>query len=75
MAPISVIMTGFLIMSWVLVVIYSKVFNKDETIVEKKMEEVVEKNIENALNLPSGSLEGKLDFMVQQIEPEDNKNN
>jgi hypothetical protein len=74
MAPISIIVIGFIICLWAFIVVYSKVLNKDETIIEKKMEEVIEKNIENVLSLPSGSLEGKLDFMVQPLEPKDDKN-
>jgi len=75
MAPISIVVTGTIICLWASIIVYSKIFNKDETLIEKKMEEIVEKNIENVLSLPSGSLQGKLDFMVQPIEPEENKNN
>lgn len=75
MGPITLALTGLVLASWGAVVIYSKMFNKDETVIEKTLEEVIEHNVENALNLPEGALSGKLDFMVQPIEesPEDKK--
>lgn len=68
MSSITLALTGLVLASWGAVVIYSKIFNKDETIIEKSLEEVVEHNVENALNLPEGALSGKLDFMVQPID-------
>lgn len=68
MGPVTLILTGLVLASWGSIVVYSKLFNKDETDIEKKLEEVVEHNVENALNLPEGSLDGKLGFMVQPIE-------
>lgn len=68
MGPVTLILTGIVLASWGSIVVYSKLFNKDETEIEKKLEEVVEHNVENALNLPDGSLDGKLDFMVQPID-------
>lgn len=72
MAPMTLILAGVVLVSWGSVVIYSKLFHKDETAIEKKLEEVIEHNVENALNLPEGSLDGKLGFMVQPVE-EDKK--
>ncbi len=72
MAPMTLILTGVLLASWGSIVIYSKLFHKDETEVEKKLEEVIEHNVENALNLPEGTMDGKLGFMVQSVE-EDKK--
>lgn len=72
MAPMTLILAGVVLASWGSVVIYSKLFHKDETAIEKKLEEVIEHNVENALNLPEGSLDGKLGFMVQPVE-EDKK--
>lgn len=68
MAPMTLILTGVILVSWGSVVIYSKLFHKDETAIEKKLEEVIEHNVENALNLPEGTLDGRLNFMVQPIE-------
>ena len=76
MSPITIIVTGVLFVSWGAVFIYSKIFEKDESIMEEKIEHVIEQDIESALNLPSGILEGKLDFMVQSPEePAENKEN
>jgi hypothetical protein len=74
MSPVVMIVSGALLVSWSAVVIYSKIFNKNETSVEKKMETVVEHNLENVLNLPSGTLDGKFDFMVQPLEEENGNN-
>jgi len=68
MSPITMIVAGTLFVSWSAVVIYSKLFNKDESGIEKKIEHVIEQDIENVLNLPSGTMDGKLDFMVQSPE-------
>lgn len=68
MGPVTLILTGIVLASWGSIVVYSKLFNKDETNIEKKLEAVVEHNVENALNLPDGALDGKLDFMVQPID-------
>jgi hypothetical protein len=73
MMPITAIIIGALMLSGGIVILYSKIMHKDETKVEKAIESIAESNIENALNLPSGSLEGKLDFMVQPIEEEPKK--
>ena len=68
--PITAIIIGALMLSGGIVMLYSKITHKDETKIEKAIEAVAESNIENALNLPSGSMEGKLDFLVQPIEPD-----
>jgi len=34
---------------------------------------MIEQNVENALNLPSGTLNDKLDFMVQPLDAQDDK--
>ncbi len=68
MSPITVAVAGVLFVSWGVVVVYSKLFNKDESGLEAKIEHVIEQDIENILNLPSGTMDGKLDFMVQSPE-------
>jgi len=68
MSPITIAVAGVLFLSWSCVVAYSKIFGKDETVLEEKIEHVLEKDIENVLNLPSGTMDGKLDFMVQTPE-------
>ena len=70
MMPITAIIIGALMLSGGIVMLYTKITHKDETEIEKTIESITESNIENALNLPSGSMEGKLDFLVQPIEPE-----
>jgi hypothetical protein len=76
MSPITVTVAGVLFLSWGVVFIYSKLFNKDESIIESKIEHIIEQDIENVLNLPSGTMDGKLDFMVQpQEEPAETKEN
>lgn len=73
MMPITAIIIGTLIISGGIVILYSKIMNRDETKIEKAIELAVESNVENALNLPEGSMEGKLDFMVQPINEEQQK--
>lgn len=73
MSPITAVVAGALFISWGCVVVYSKIFNKDESALEEKLEHVLEKDIENVLNLPSGTMDGKLDFMVQSSEKEPEK--
>ena len=70
MSPVIVFMTLVLFLSWISIVVYSKIFHKDETKIEETIEHVVEKNIENVLSLPSGALEDKFSFMVQPIQEE-----
>lgn len=74
MSPITAVVAGVLFVSWGCVVAYSKIFNKDESALEEKIEHVLEKDIENVLNLPSGTMDGKLDFMVDPPSPEPDKN-
>ena len=64
-SPIILVITGGLFLIWAFIVGYSKISGKDETNIEKKIEHIVEKNLENSLSLPSGTLEDKLDFMVR----------
>jgi len=66
-------MTLVLFLSWIAIVVYSKICHKDETKIEETIEHVVEKNIENVLSLPSGTLEDKFNFMVQPIQEEEAK--
>lgn len=73
MMPITAIIIGALMLSGGIVMLYSKITHKDETKIEKAIESVAESNIENALNLPSGSMTGKLDFLVQTIDEEATK--
>lgn len=70
MAPMTLILMTALLVSWGSIVIYSKVFEEDESEIEKSIETIVESNVENALNLPDGALDGKLDFMVIPLEKE-----
>ncbi len=72
MAPMTLIFMTALLVSWGSIVIYSKVFEEDKSDIEKSLETIVEGNIEDALNLPDGTLDGKLDFMVVPLE-EDKK--
>lgn len=65
LSPITIVVTSSLFLIWVFIVLYAYISGVDETRVEQKIEHIVEKNVENALSLPSGSLEDKLDFMVQ----------
>lgn len=64
-SPMVIVITGGLFLIWSFVVAYSKISGKDETNIEKKIEHIVEQNLENSLSLPSGILEDKLNFMVQ----------
>lgn len=72
-SPIVLVITGGLFLIWSLIVCYSKISGRDETNIEKKIEHIVENNVENALSLPSGTLQDKLDFMVRPLKKEDNK--
>lgn len=65
LSPITIIVTSCLFLIWVFIVLYAYVFGIDETKVEERIEHIVEKNVENALSLPSGTLDDKLDFMVR----------
>jgi len=65
LSPITIIVTSCLFLIWVFIVFYSCISGNDETQVEERIEHIVEKNVENALSLPSGTLEDKLDFMVR----------
>lgn len=65
LSPVVIVVTSCLFLVWVFIVIYALLSGNDETKIERKIEHIVEKNVENALSLPSGTLEDKLDFMVQ----------
>jgi len=75
MSPVNIVMLGVLIFSSVSVVLYSKIMGKDETQIEKILEEMIEKNAEKALNLPDGSLDNTLDEIEKVVESKDEKNN
>lgn len=65
LSPVVILVTSCLFLVWVFIVCYSLISGKDETKIEERIEHIVEKNVESALSLPSGTLEDKLDFMVQ----------
>ncbi|CAB4128399.1 hypothetical protein UFOVP270_21 [uncultured Caudovirales phage] len=63
-SPMVLVVTGALFLIWIFIIGYSKISGKDETKIEKKIEHIVEKNLESSLSLPEGTLEDKLNFMV-----------
>ena len=71
-SPASMLIIALLFLSWFCLYGYGKMTGKDESALEKEIEIDIEKNLENVMNLPSGSLSGKLDFMVES--GKDNKN-
>ena len=72
LSPITIIITSILFLIWVFIVLYALISGQDESQAEERIEHIVEKNVENALSLPSGTLEDKLDFMVRPSRTEGN---
>jgi len=66
--PVTTIIVTIALLTGVGLMIYSKVTKNDETKNEKIIEKVIETQLENSFNLPSGSLDGKIDFMVQPVD-------
>jgi hypothetical protein len=62
----SAILTVVLLASWGAVSLYSKAINKEETRLEKILEDAVEDKVEEALSLPSGTLDSAIDFFELQ---------
>ncbi len=69
--PVTTIIVAISLLICGSLMVYSKITKKDETKNEKILETVVETQLENSFNLPSGSLDGKMDFMVRPIESKD----
>lgn len=63
--PVTIIIVTISILCGAGVILYSKITKKDETKTEKVIETIIETQLENSFNLPSGTLDGKMDFMVQ----------
>lgn len=65
--PVTIIIVTASLLFGLGVIVYSKITHKDETKTEKIMETIVETQLENSFNLPSGTLDGKMDFMVRPL--------
>ncbi len=69
--PANVFVLGAIIVSSMVIVLYSKIMGDNETELEKKVEEIIERNAEKSLNLPVGSLDGTLDEIEKVVEDEE----
>lgn len=66
--PVTIIIVTISILCSFGVMVYSKITHKDETKTEKVIETIVETQLENSFNLPSGTLDGKMNFMVRPMD-------
>jgi E3 ubiquitin-protein ligase DOA10 len=64
-SPVGLLVVSLLFLSWFCIYGYGKMTGIDESAIEKEIEVNIEKDLENVMNLPSGTLNGKFGFMVE----------